>query len=659
MVRSRSPFFVILLIFSGILPVHAQDGWMEPAGPRTRYGGAIGLHLAAHQTDFRTLPGVPGCCTGYEGGTRASWYLGGTVEWPLGVGWNLHLLAGFADNGMELSKEDDIGPVETSDGFVDARVRHRIDATLSTLFLRPTVGFRVWDRLPVLFFTGLEAGYHLTRDYEQEERLIAPRDRTFTDGSLIRNRFSGEIPKSRTLFAGFTTGFRGDLPLSSTIRFQPEISATLSLLSLIPDPWMLNSLRAGIGLSYEPPLPPPPPPPTIPTLTVDLRVMKDSLVLGPHVPLVLVTTRTVRSDLHPLLPYIFFGQNSDALSSTGQDLLTAEGTSDFVETRLPNHTLAMYRSLLNILGSRMRALPTARITLTGCNNGGMEEKNNTRLSRRRAEVIKRYLVDVWGIDEGRISVVARNLPQETPDVAKSDGQQEARRVEISSDEMHLLQPIRKEETESRSELPSLRLYPTVYSDAGVDRWEWSVERNGHRLQSEAGTGLPRSILAWNPTTTDLAPDSTLGFTVSVRDQIGQQSTARVDVPVRHVERAFNSITREGNKRIDRFSLILFEFNSSTLRPAHQGILDLVRAVITPRSQVTIIGYADRTGAAEYNRELARARCEAVRSALFPSGTPEGLTLIPRGSDVLLYDNETPEGRNFCRTVQIIVETGLE
>jgi hypothetical protein len=30
-----------------------------------------------------------------------------------------------------------------------------------------------------------------------------------------------------------------------------------------------------------------------------------------------------------------------------------------------------------------------------------------------------------------------------------------------------------------------------------------------------------------------------------------------------------------------------------------------------------------------------------------------------GSDKLLFNNDIPEGRNFCRTVQIVVETGLQ
>ena len=75
--------------------------------------------------------------------------------------------------------------------------------------------------------------------------------------------------------------------------------------------------------------------------------------------------------------------------------------------------------------------------------------------------------------------------------------------------------------------------------------------------------------------------------------------------------------------------------------------------------MTIYGFADRTGSAEINRELAMDRCVSVRDALARSlrGVPVELEAV--GSDRLLFDNDLPEGRNYCRTVQIVVETGLD
>jgi outer membrane protein OmpA-like peptidoglycan-associated protein len=111
-----------------------------------------------------------------------------------------------------------------------------------------------------------------------------------------------------------------------------------------------------------------------------------------------------------------------------------------------------------------------------------------------------------------------------------------------------------------------------------------------------------------------------------------------------------------DKRIDRFSLIVFDFNKADLTPAHRELLSEVKSRIQPQSKVVIAGYADRSGDPDYNRELARRRCVEVQRAL---GLPDAaVTIVPKGSDELLYDNATPEGRSYCRTVQITIETPI-
>jgi outer membrane protein OmpA-like peptidoglycan-associated protein len=53
---------------------------------------------------------------------------------------------------------------------------------------------------------------------------------------------------------------------------------------------------------------------------------------------------------------------------------------------------------------------------------------------------------------------------------------------------------------------------------------------------------------------------------------------------------------------------------------------------------------------EYNRNLAGSRAKATASAI---GTPNA-TIQGIGSSELLYDNDVPEGRFYCRTVTIFV-----
>jgi outer membrane protein OmpA-like peptidoglycan-associated protein len=112
--------------------------------------------------------------------------------------------------------------------------------------------------------------------------------------------------------------------------------------------------------------------------------------------------------------------------------------------------------------------------------------------------------------------------------------------------------------------------------------------------------------------------------------------------------------QEEGKMVERYSLIVFDFNSARLNPSNQRIMQRVKDRIQSTSKVRIMGFADRQGNAEYNRELARKRCVEAQRALGLSD--DRVVIEPVGSDRLLYDNETPEGRSYSRTVQIEVVT---
>ena len=88
---------------------------------------------------------------------------------------------------------------------------------------------------------------------------------------------------------------------------------------------------------------------------------------------------------------------------------------------------------------------------------------------------------------------------------------------------------------------------------------------------------------------------------------------------------------------------------------NREIVALIKSRIKPESEIEIIGYTDRTGDAEYNRSLSARRAEAA----FNSINRKDATFKGIGEDILLYDNNTPEGRFYCRTVEITVKTKVK
>jgi outer membrane protein OmpA-like peptidoglycan-associated protein len=67
------------------------------------------------------------------------------------------------------------------------------------------------------------------------------------------------------------------------------------------------------------------------------------------------------------------------------------------------------------------------------------------------------------------------------------------------------------------------------------------------------------------------------------------------------------------------------------------------------------GYTDKLGDEEINERISERRARSVARRLnIPGAKVEGL-----GESELLYDNDLPEGRYYCRTVQIIIETPVK
>ena len=117
--------------------------------------------------------------------------------------------------------------------------------------------------------------------------------------------------------------------------------------------------------------------------------------------------------------------------------------------------------------------------------------------------------------------------------------------------------------------------------------------------------------------------------------------------------------------MDAISLIsfpqaeLFAFDKAELSDAgktyiqdHRSELGADLALVY---SVTVIGYTDTTGDADYNMGLSKRRAEAVSDFLATLGVPADKTrTLGRGENDPIASNDTPEGRAQNRRVEVIV-----
>jgi outer membrane protein OmpA-like peptidoglycan-associated protein len=664
--QKQQTFILSRLIRLLLLAVAIQTGPADPAycqysstdTQRPLIGITGGINANMHKASFSRLPDVPSCCDGYNNGSGTGWFLGPHLQLSFSPTWQLGLSLVYSDLSATLKENEDIGPVGTDNGIVEGLVEHRIESSTATIELRPTIRYRLIESFPMTFFTGTSVGIYVRNSYSQTEKMLSPPDYEYKPGGVVRNAYSGDVPSRNSVFLAFHAGIGYEWQASKSIVLAPEIGAQLGVISLTSAvKWLPANIYAGIGVLYRiPEPPPPPPPPPLPEISVALSVRAKTIDgQALDAPRILVQN-TVRSELFPMLPYVFFGQELSNLTSSSQTLLAAEQTQSFQSKELPGQTLAFYHNLLNIIGERMRLDPASEIVLTGCNNMQAGEKSNQSLSRKRAEAVRDYLSSVWGISTRRMQIKSRNLPKEAPDPTTMEGQEEARRVEISSSSERILDPNTRVEATQSVSYCVMEFVPTVKTEGEPRSWDLTVSQNGKTLFERKGKGTVPAVFEWPlDSATAPAPGKDVIADIRVGDKEGQFRGARAQFRVEREARTKQLVNREGDRRIDRFNLILFEFNKATLGTENMRIVDLVRQAIQPNSQVTIYGYADRTGDPELNHRLAQERCDAVQSAL--GKLPEGVNvqLKPIGSDTLLYDNQIPEGRNFCRTVVIVVE----
>ncbi|MEO5930183.1 MAG: OmpA family protein, partial [Candidatus Kapaibacterium sp.] len=304
---------------------------------------------------------------------------------------------------------------------------------------------------------------------------------------------------------------------------------------------------------------------------------------------------------------------------------------------------------------RLQDQPKVTIALTGANSNRGAEAGNTALSRARAESVKNYLVTSWGIDPKRISVSARNLPENPSSADDSDGVQENRRVEIAASSPGFLEPVTTTDTLRTVDPPTFRLKPAYTAEAGVRNWHASITQDGKVLKEFDGNGEPPQNVDWkvteSPSEIPLAR-APLVSTFTVTDRRGKSTEARSEVQVDQVTIQQKREEKVGDVAFENFNLITFGFDKSTLSGGNQKIADEIKKRIKPTSEVEIIGYTDRLGEEQHNLELSQARAlNTARVLGVAAASAKGA-----GETTTLYDNDLPEGRFYTRTVNITIKT---
>jgi outer membrane protein OmpA-like peptidoglycan-associated protein len=232
-----------------------------------------------------------------------------------------------------------------------------------------------------------------------------------------------------------------------------------------------------------------------------------------------------------------------------------------------------------------------------------------------------------------------------------DGNEENRRVEITGPNSRILDPIFFTDTLRSVNAKSLVISADIKADTAIRNWTLDIYQGTRLLEKLSGKGAVPAPIRWNISAkSDKLPNTKdpIRFDLEVVDEAGQRQTLQ---PTGYqVEQVYRS-----DKKTEKFNMIIFGFNESEFTKQHDRILDIIRPRITPKSKVTVEGYTDRLGGEDYNLRLSQRRASAVAQRLnLKRENAKGY-----GSGGGIFDNNTPEGRLYSRTVIITIETTVD
>lgn len=539
--------------------------------------------------------------------------------------------------------------------------------TASLPYLNLGTGFRLRPIRKLGAYVGgsFDAGLPLgkTTTYKQTEQILSPEGVYFPEtNTTSRVDSEGVIPGIQTAF-GISGTIGYEVPISPSMTASPEISYYHPLNNVESGfRWHVASLRGGIALRWnklpkieEPPPPKPPAPPA-------MVVREDPNAFAPKLSAISLASQpfhiveTTVTETFPILPYIFFDSASAQLSDRFAQL-TQDKTGYFWENELPHRSLESYYQILNVIGSRMRKNSDATVTINGTTDG--RETGGQTLARKRAETVRDYLADVWGIPQNRLMVTTSNTPENPSSTEYAEGFEENRRVELSS-ASDLLRPIVHERFREETATPStIPINLAASSRIGVRDWRLSIRRAGSAVFEASGKDTPPQTLEWKPKSGEvesiaktLKESDSLQCELSASATNGAKSSVSIAIPASKTINPFE---------LSRLSLIVFDFDQSTISKQNQRMISqFVKKSLYPSSTITITGSTDNLGELKHNQSLSESRAFRVRDLVLAEKPDAKITETKGiGPSQLLYDNHLPEGRYYCRTVRLEVETPLE
>ncbi|MBI5325815.1 MAG: hypothetical protein HZB41_11190 [Ignavibacteriae bacterium] len=676
-----------------------------------RYGlfGNYGINM--HNSKINSLPNIKNCCAGLENGQGYGYGAGLLFEIPLNKMLLLGIRANYYNVSGNFNLRFDTLVINGQSQF-NAKIDRDFKAELSTFSFSPMLIIMPVSRL--FIHVGANAGIYTSSDYNQYDKIVQPSNMVFVENNQKELKVKGKFYNLNSIDISAVAGLSYEFPLnkSGSLILAPEVFFNYGLTNVIGadnwssnNKWKINSLYAGVSFKYSPQgsvevkrknyiidtvtiesnkysvkyLSP-----GEPVITQKEFEIKDTTVFLEEIlrvdTLYIPQARTgnlianiglfetdsagkrlspvtsfnvqvqLRRDIYPVLPYVFFENNSSKIPER-YDLLSKNNT--FTETELEPNSVIYHRNVLNIIGTRMITHPASKIVLSGTIDPSTEKVNCT-LANQRAKTVKDYLISTFNIEESRIQIKPpmNNCFPEFRTLSQSEfGYSENRRVEIESTSPEILAPVQGNYyLEPLKVEPSLVMYdPSGSSKEGVNRWMLISSIFDKVITNEGKKGKPQVVY----------------YDVQPKDFRSMSATAPLSISYKVFdEKELAALSMRNVKinrdtvdtLIERLILPLFDVSQFILESLYRNQIKEFLKILDGNSVMAITGYCDFLGNDRTNEYLSEMRAREISNtvrSIMPFAKINriegmGATKYPLG----IYSYSTPEERFLSRTVEI-------
>jgi outer membrane protein OmpA-like peptidoglycan-associated protein len=556
---------------------------------------------------------------------------------------------------------------------VPAAFNHQLDASQIQIVLEPMITVALSRHFSLM--VGPRIGVPVSSTFAQTETLFEPRDYgEYLNGGRTWINQSGAIPNASSLTAAITAAVRWRVPLNSSrsIHLLPELSYSHALTNVASGvAWRPHAIRFGLGLGWSSG----PQEPSIGGIDSTVVSMPLSHGSGPFLttptspPSIRLRVTGVAEDgteisdpviqrrevyirtLHPLLGHVYFDEGDSRIPER-----YVRGITRAREDTLTLTPIEALHGELAIIAARMAKFQSAKLTI-GAITSNTKLDRGAELARARAEEVRSALEEL-GVEPNRMSVVLDQafypLTKASDTSQRRLALEENQRVEIHSTQPEILDPITLGTREISVSPRRIRIVDSatasglrvVLRQLAVGDRTVSLEHDDQQRDFREDVTIQPMI--------EHAHEDHIAVLVNARDSAGDEISETRRIPIAQSSDSRWRNERSGDIIIERYGLVLFDFNDAKLSDHHRRIIDIIRSRITPETMVSVIGTTDLMGGDAYNRELSLRRARQIARALGISRVSvDGL-----GETSPVFPNVLPEGRASNRTVIVELRTKM-